>query len=74
LLDSVWQSLRGWPLIIQLVAWVLALPVMAGLWVWHTSWPVLLRLVLVIGLAGVTVYTFFPWKASRQSEVALKSP
>ncbi|MDQ2692711.1 MAG: hypothetical protein M3Y68_11800 [Chloroflexota bacterium] len=60
LLDSVWISFRGLPWIAQGVVWVLILPVTAGLWIWETSWPLWLRLLLVIGLAWVTIYTFFP--------------
>jgi hypothetical protein len=33
-----------------------------GLWIWNTSWPIWLRLILIIGLAWGTVYTFFPKK------------
>lgn len=60
LLDSVWISFRGLPWIAQGVVWVLILPVTAGLWIWETSWPLWLRLLLVMGLAWVTIYTFFP--------------
>jgi hypothetical protein len=60
LLDSAWQMLRGLPFIVQAVVWLLVLPVAAGLWIWETSWPLWLRLVLVIGLGWVTIYTFFP--------------
>jgi hypothetical protein len=67
LLDTVWQSFRSWPLLAQLATGLLVLPVFAGLWIWETSWPLLLRLVLVVGLAWVTVYTFFPWKTPRQT-------
>jgi hypothetical protein len=63
LLDTAWQILRGLPFIAQAVIWLLVLPVAAGLWIWETSWPLWLRLVLVIGLGWVTVYTFFPRKA-----------
>lgn len=70
LLDTVWQSFRSWPLLLQLVAGLLVLPVVGGLWIWETSWPVLLRLVLVFGLAWVTVYTFFPIKTRRQAEAS----
>ena len=63
LLDSAWQMLRGLPFIVQAVVWLLVLPVAAGLWIWETSWPLRLRLILVIGLGWVTVYTFFPRKA-----------
>jgi hypothetical protein len=63
LLDTAWQMLRGLPLIVQGVIWLLILPVAAGLWIWETSWPLWLRLVLVIGLGWVTIYTFFPRRA-----------
>jgi hypothetical protein len=66
LLDTSWQTFRSWPLIIQLVVGLLVLPVAIGLWIWETSWPLLLRLILVAGLAWMTVYTFFPWKTPSQ--------
>lgn len=62
-LDTVWQALRGLPFIVQALVWLLVLPVAAGLWIWETSWPLWLRLVLVIGLGWVTIYAFFPRKA-----------
>jgi hypothetical protein len=55
LLDAAWASFRSWPLFVQMLAGLLFLPVMAGLWIWETSWPVLLRLVLVAGLAWATL-------------------
>ena len=51
-LDQAWQATRGLPLIVQVVVWVLFLPVMIGLWIWETSWPLIVRLVLVVGVAG----------------------
>lgn len=59
-LDQAWQAIRSWPLIIQVVAWVLFLPVMFGLWVWETSWPLVVRLILVIGVAGWNLLVFVP--------------
>ncbi|HEX6270548.1 MAG TPA: hypothetical protein VFZ43_09950 [Anaerolineales bacterium] len=74
LLDTTWQSFRSWPLIIQLVAGLLVLPVVLGLWIWETSWPLLLRVILVAGLAWVTVYTFFPRKVPGKLEVSPGKP
>jgi len=59
-LDQAWTAIRGLPLIIQIVVWVLFLPVMIGLWVWETSWPLIVRLVLVIGVAGWNLLMFLP--------------
>ena len=66
LLDITWQSFRSWPLVVQIIVGLLVLPVVAGLWIWETSWPVWLRLILVVGLAWVTVYTFLPRKTPSQ--------
>ncbi len=66
MLDSFWQMFTGWPLFVQAIITLLTLPVAAGLWIWETTWPLLLRLVLVAGLAWVTIYTFFPRKAPSQ--------
>ena len=60
MLDTVWQSLRSLPIAIQVVVWLLVLPIAAGLWIWESSWPLWIRLVLVIGLGVATIYTFFP--------------
>ena len=58
--DQAWQAIRELPLIVQVVVWVLFLPVMVGLWVWETSWPLVVRLVLVIGIAGWNLLVFLP--------------
>jgi hypothetical protein len=36
-----------------------------GLWVWETSWPMLIRLAVLIGLAGWSLLIFLP-KALQQ--------
>ena len=59
-LDQGWATIHGWPLPVQAIAWLLFLPVMAGLWVWETSWPFLVRLVLVLGIAGWNLLVFVP--------------
>lgn len=60
ILEKVWRTFRHLPLLIRLTLGLLFLPVVLGLWIWHTAWPVWLRLALVIGLAWMTIYTFFP--------------
>jgi len=59
-LDQAWQSIRELPLVAQVVLWVLFLPVMFGLWVWETSWPLVVRLILVVGAAGWNLLVFLP--------------
>lgn len=58
--DQAWQTIRGLPLIAQVFVWVLFLPVMIGLWVWETSWPLIVRLMLVIGVAGWNLFMLLP--------------
>jgi hypothetical protein len=59
-LDAAWQSVRALPLIVQGTVWVLFLPVMFGLWVWETTWPLILRLTLIVGVAGWNLIVFLP--------------
>jgi ABC-type amino acid transport system permease subunit len=59
-IDQAWQTIRALPLLVQLVVWVLFLPVMIGLWVWETTWPLILRLVLVVGVAGWNLIILLP--------------
>jgi hypothetical protein len=58
--NTTWQSIRKLPLLIQLVLWLLFLPLMLGLWIWNTTWPGWLRLALVAGIAWWNVFVFFP--------------
>ena len=60
ILHTVWQTLRSLPFLIQALVWLLVLPVALGLWIWETSWPLWIRLILVAGLGWGTIYTFFP--------------
>lgn len=59
-LDDAWRWIRELPLAEQVVVALLTLPVTIGLWVWETSWPLILRLVLVAGIGAWNLYAFFP--------------
>ena len=59
-LDQAWETVRGLPLILQIGAWLLFLPVMAGLWIWETTWPLIVRVVLIVGIAGWNLLVFLP--------------
>jgi len=62
-LDAAWQWVRDLPWLAQGLVWLLFLPVMAGLWIWETSWSVVWRLALIVSLAGWTLLVFpRPWK------------
>ena len=63
-LDDAWSWIRDQNLVVQGLIWLLFLPVTAGLWIWETTWPLVLRLVLVIGLAGWNLLVFLPRAAA----------
>jgi len=60
LLDNVWHMFRNLPMFAQVLVGLLLLPLIIGLWIWQTPWPLWIRLVLVLGLAWATLYTFYP--------------
>jgi hypothetical protein len=62
-LNDAWHWVGSQHILVQAAIWLLFLPVMAGMWVWQTSWPAVLRLLLVASLAGWTLLIFpKPWK------------
>ena len=58
--DAAWAWIGSLPPLVQGVVWLLFLPVVGALWVWESSWPVVVRLVIVIGLAGWSLLIFLP--------------
>jgi len=63
-IDQAWHAIRSLPLVVQGLVWLLFLPVTFGLWVWETTWPLLVRLVLVIGVAGWNLFVFLPSRSN----------
>jgi hypothetical protein len=53
-LDLLWDWVQALPPVAEIIVWVLFLPITVGLWIWESSWPVLLRL---LGFAGIVVWT-----------------
>jgi hypothetical protein len=59
-IDAAWQWVRGLPLIAQGLVWLLFLPVVAGVWIWETTWPFAVRVLLVVSLAGWNLLVLLP--------------
>jgi hypothetical protein len=59
-LDAAWRSVSSLPLIVQGAVWLLLLPVMLGLWIWDTTWPLVVRLSLVVAVAGWNLLILLP--------------
>lgn len=72
-LDATWRAIGEWPLPAQAVGWLLFLPVMAGLWIWATDWPLVARIVLVAGLAGWNLLVFIPRREQPAAAAATES-
>lgn len=69
-LDAAWATITGLPLPLQALAWLLFLPLVAGLWLWSTDWPVVVRVVLILALAGWNLLAFIPRREARTTAVA----
>jgi succinate-acetate transporter protein len=57
---ALWQALRGRSITVQLITWLLFLPITAALWLWTRSWPVALRTTLIAALAFINLTMFLP--------------
>ncbi len=58
LLGDVWLWVRALPWVGQGLIWIVFLPVMLALWIWQTSWVLILRLILILAIAGWTLLIF----------------
>jgi hypothetical protein len=64
-LDATWRGVGALPLPVKGLVWLLTLPLVVALAVWEgawrtRSWPVIVRLLVVAGLAVATLNAFFP--------------
>ena len=64
-LDAAWQAIRDLPPVAQIVVWLLFLPVMVALWIWESAWPLVVRLVLVLGIGAWNLFIFLPHGATE---------
>lgn len=62
-LDAAWTRIRRLPLLVQGLAWLLVLPVVVGLWIWRSRWPLVARVVLIACLAGWNLLVMLPQAA-----------
>ena len=63
-LDLLWNWVQALPSVVEIIVWVLFLPIMVGLWIWESSWPTFGRLVGFTGIVAWTilaVYSLFKY-------------
>lgn len=54
-LDLLWNWVRELPTVVEIIVWLLILPIMTGLSVWESSWPLVARLLAYAGIIGWTL-------------------
>ena len=59
-LDRAWERVGSLPVPARALAWLVFLPVLAGLWIWRRGWPFVARLALIAGVAGWNLLVFIP--------------
>ena len=40
-LDELWDWVQAMPTVPRVIVWVIFLPILVGLWIWDSSWPLL---------------------------------
>ncbi|MFC1936365.1 hypothetical protein ACFLYP_01720 [Chloroflexota bacterium] len=58
-MDVLWNWVQALSLVPRIMVWVLFLPIMVGLWIWESTWPVLGRLVGFAGIIGWTLLAVY---------------
>jgi hypothetical protein len=59
-LDELWRGYRRRNVVVQALGWLPFLPLTAALFVWERRWQTSVRLVLVLAIAALNLFTFFP--------------
>lgn len=58
--DAAWQAVQDLPWFLEILVWLLFLPVMVALWIWETTWPLALRVLLVVGIGVWNLFILLP--------------
>ena len=53
-LDLLWDWVQALPSLVKISAWVFITPIMVAVWIWESSWTVLIKLLAFAGLVGWT--------------------
>jgi len=59
-LEVLWGDFRQRNVVVQALAWLLFLPLVAALFVWERRWQVAVRFVVVLAIAALNLFMFFP--------------
>jgi hypothetical protein len=53
-LSTLWNWVGDLPPVLRIPAWVFITPVMTALWIWESSWTMIVRVLAFSGIAGWT--------------------
>jgi hypothetical protein len=54
-LTLLWDWVQALPSVAKIIFWLLFLPIMVGLWIWESSWPILVQ---VSSFVGIILWTY----------------
>ena len=54
-LDLLWNWVQALPTVVEIIVWILFLPIMVGLWIWESSWSDPVRLLAFAGIVAWTI-------------------
>lgn len=60
-LSLLWSWVQSLPLTLRITAWIILTPIMLGLWIWHSSWPIsgqILGFAAIVGWTAIAIYNF----------------
>jgi hypothetical protein len=66
-LGHILTWIQGLPLILEIIVWIVFLPWVGSLWIWHSSWPLWLKIVVIFVIAMVTMSGTRARKAARKA-------
>lgn len=54
-LGHIFDWIQGLPLVFEILVWIFFLPWVGSLWIWHSTWPLWLKIVVIVIIALVTM-------------------
>lgn len=55
LLSDTWRWIQALPTVWEVIVWIVFLPWVVSLWIWHSSWPLWARILVIIVIAIATI-------------------
>lgn len=66
-LGHIFTWIQGLPLILEIIVWIVFIPWVGSLWIWNSSWPLWLKIVVIVAIAMATLGGSRGRKAARRA-------